>query len=430
MELYLDVTLPTGAKASPFSLKLEDHHLIGQSPSAPELKLGNKGCREVEVIVLRAEGVSARVIRVGSYGDVKVGGETLATGASRAFHPGDTLLIDGLTVQLRSKRPSRALASFRMRCDNCGTERGNDEPLFIDAAWLCDECVPELGSEAFHIGSFDVVKEIGRGGQAKVFEAIQRRTHFRAALKTPLPGKGAQVMERFAQRELRIAQAVRHPRIVSLYECGLYEGFHYAAFEYMSDGSAAQAPRLGLTLVDVLTVARDAFEGLHYLHELGIVHRDLSPGNILLRKRGGRMRAKISDLGYAKSLDDFARTTHTGGGGPVIFGTPGFVSPSRLSGEEATPADDVYGAAVVVYWLLANQTPHGFRGGGKFLPEHMPVSQTHVSIQHAVRERFGKLPQGLVQLLDALTHPYDGARTQEGAARRVLGRLEELLAPV
>ena len=129
-----------------------------------------------------------------------------------------------------------------------------EEPLFIDAAWLCDAHLPVLDANAPHVGSFDLVKEIGRGGQARVFEAIQRRTQFRAALKTPLPGRGERVMERFVQRELRIAQAVRHPRIVTLYEHGLYKGSHYAAFEYMADGSAAESHRFALKLADVLSM--------------------------------------------------------------------------------------------------------------------------------------------------------------------------------
>lgn len=233
-------------------------------------------------------------------------------------------------------------------------------------------------------------------------------------------------MERFVQRELRIAQAVRHPRLVTLYEHGLYKGAHYAAFEYMADGSAAESHRFALKLADVLSIARDMFEGLHYLHELGVLHRDISPGNVLFRKRGGRIRAKLSDLGYAKSVDDFARTERTGGNGPVVIGTPGFLSPSRCRGEEATPADDVYGAAVLLYWMLAGATPHGYRGG-QHRPEHFPFPETHVSLRVAARERFGELPQGLVDLVDALTGPGDPTRAEEGATRRALARLDELL---
>ncbi|MDI1431108.1 protein kinase domain-containing protein [Polyangium sorediatum] len=408
---------------------------MGASERAGDLRIVDPRCQDVELVLLERDTFQLEVIRVGSHGDVRIADKPLATGSSRMLSSHEKLTIGDMTLQFRPAVPSRGFpGNFIVACGKCNLPLERmDHLINADAAWLCERCSGER-QVTQRLGSFDVVGKIGEGDWWEVHEAIQQDTGLRAAVKKPKSPGSREVLKQFIEREQRMAHHLRHPRIVAHYGAGEHEGTLYAAFEYMSEGSIARLWDPKLRLEDVLVIAQDVFLGLDYLHELGILHRELAPSNVLLRRRAGRLRAKLSDFGLAKSMADFGPTWPTWSAAEDQerqAGARPFMSPSRRAKEEAKQADDLYGAGLVVYWLLTGRTPQGYAGSKLGERESAMLEDAfqrnkHVSLKDASK-RFGELPRELVELVDGLTHPTDRMRYKEGITAHAIERLGWLL---
>ncbi|MFE0751793.1 protein kinase [Gordonia sp. NPDC058843] len=196
-------------------------------------------------------------------------------------------------------------------------------------------------------GRYEIRGVLGRGGMAVVHDGWDRRLHRPVAVKllrseaaTP-----AVARERFAA-EARAAAALNHPNIVAVHDFGEHDGTPYIVMERLSgttvgdlmvDGPLA-SDRVAAILVDVLAA-------LHAAHAAGVFHRDIKPANLLI----AGARVKVADLGIAKT----AGTAHTATG--EVVGTICYLSPGRVLGRAATPADDLYAAAVVAYEALTGR---------------------------------------------------------------------------
>jgi serine/threonine protein kinase len=150
------------------------------------------------------------------------------------------------------------------------------------------------------IGGYRLVRRLGRGGMAEVYEAINPRLKRQVALKILRPGPGENVGE-LSRRFLREARAmvnVRHPNIISIYDAGEADGYLYMALEFVPGGDLASKlkteGRLAITHIIDLVIA--CTKGLEYLSAVGLVHRDIKPANIFLAGDGS---VKIGDFGLA-----------------------------------------------------------------------------------------------------------------------------------
>ncbi len=435
MLLEIKVTWAPPSTRKSKTIAFNGHRIVGAMERAGELRIVDARCQDVELVLLERDSFQLEVIRVGSYGDVRIGGQPLATGASRMLSSNEKLTIGDMTLQFRPAVPSRGFpGNFIVACENCDLPLERmDHFLNADAAWLCERCAGERKGTQ-QLGSFDVVGKIGEGDWWEVHEAIQQETGLRAAVRMPKSPGSREVLKQFIEREQRMAQHLRHPRIVAHYGAGEHEGTLYAAFEYMSEGSLARLSDPKLRLEDALVMAQDVFLALDYLHELGILHRDLTPLSVLLRRRAGRLRAKLSDFGLAKSMADFGPTWATWSAEQDQerqVGARPFMSPSRRVKEEAKQADDLYGAGLVVYWMLTGRTPQGYAGNKLGERERAMLEEAfqrnkHVSLKDASK-RFGELPRELVELVDGLTHPTDRTRYKEGIIAHAIERLGWLL---
>jgi serine/threonine-protein kinase len=200
-----------------------------------------------------------------------------------------------------------------------------------------------------------VGRKLGEGAVAEVFEATREPGDDRVALKVLRAELTADptFVARF-DHEARAAQAVRHRHLVSVLETGS-DGVLWLASQLV-DGPTLEGrvQREGhLPIDEVVRIASEVGGGIDALHRAGIVHRDVTPANILLDDRGS---ALLTDFGLAKG-DAFTLLTGTG----QFVGTLDWVAPELVLGRPATGASDVYGLGCVVYACIAGGPPFGDR---------------------------------------------------------------------
>lgn len=201
------------------------------------------------------------------------------------------------------------------------------------------------------LGEFRLVREIGRGGMAIVYEAEQESLGRRVALKV-LPA-GAALDERLAIRFLREARTVArlsHPGIVPVYGTGRARGVLFFAMELIEGESLAERIDRGpFPFRDAARVASSVAHALEHAHQAGLVHRDVKPENVLLGVDG---RARLTDFGLVHDAQG-ARLTRS----HYVLGTPAYLAPEQARGGAVDPRSDVYGAGAVLYAMLAGRPP-------------------------------------------------------------------------
>lgn len=208
------------------------------------------------------------------------------------------------------------------------------------------------------LGDYELLEEIGRGGQALVFRARQKSLNRIVALKVIALGQWATKAHfRRFRLEAEAAASLDHPCIVPIYEVGEREGQCYFSMKFIEGGRLDEVVKhkpvsVKQTAELIAKVART----VHYAHEHGILHRDLKPGNILLDAKG---EPQLTDFGLARLVESESTVTHT----LEVLGTPSYMSPEQAAGNNATlaSATDVYGVGAVFYNLLTGHPP--FTGG-------------------------------------------------------------------
>src|SRR5947207_10912357 len=208
------------------------------------------------------------------------------------------------------------------------------------------------------LGDYELLEEIGRGGQGVVFRARQKNLNRIVALKVISLGQWANKahLKRF-RLEAEAAARLEHPGIVPIYEVGEGDGSCYFSMKFVEGGQLDEvirrepmAPRRAAGLI--AKVART----VHYAHEHHILHRDIKPGNIMIDQQG---EPHLTDFGLARLVESESTVTRT----LEVLGTPSYMAPEQAGGNNAklTSATDVYGLGAVLYQLLTGHPP--FAGG-------------------------------------------------------------------
>jgi serine/threonine protein kinase len=202
------------------------------------------------------------------------------------------------------------------------------------------------------LGKYQILDEIGRGGFATVYRALDTSLDRVVALKVLAPHLiwDSTFLERFKQ-EARAAANLHHPNIVTIYEVHEIEGVHYIAMEYLAGRSLSDIleEQSRMSVEEAASIAEQLGSALDYTHASGLVHRDIKPSNIIVSDMG---RATLTDFGIVKAATDTGLTA-TG----TVLGTPEYMSPEQVMGEEVGPASDVYSLGLVCYEMLAGKGP-------------------------------------------------------------------------
>ncbi len=203
-----------------------------------------------------------------------------------------------------------------------------------------------------HIPGYQIERELGQGGMAIVYLALQESLHRHVALKVIKPILTTD--EEFAQRFLREGRIIAHlidPHIVTVYDIASHEGTYYLSMEYLPGDTLQQRIRDGLPLQETLSIARAIASALHYAHQRGIIHRDIKPQNIMFRENGSPV---LTDFGIAKTLGSSTVMTRTG----LSLGTPRYMSPEQIRGQEVDARADLYSFGVLFYEMLTGNVPY------------------------------------------------------------------------
>jgi TolB-like protein/Flp pilus assembly protein TadD/predicted Ser/Thr protein kinase len=204
------------------------------------------------------------------------------------------------------------------------------------------------------LGDYELLEEIGRGGQGVVLRARQKSLNRTVALKIISlgPWTGKAHWKRF-RREAEAAANLDHPGIVPIYEVGEDGGSCYFSMKFVEGGQLDKAVRRApLSVRQAAELIAKVARTVHYAHEHGILHRDIKPGNILLDAKGEPL---LTDFGLSRLMGTESTVTRT----REVMGTPSYMAPEQAAGEteKLSRATDVYGLGAVFYDLLTGHPP-------------------------------------------------------------------------
>ena len=234
------------------------------------------------------------------------------------------------------------------------------------------------------LGRYRLEELLGQGGMAEVWRATRRtpRADGRREGDPRRPPRDGHFRERF-QTEARLVASLDHPNILPVYDYGDEGGVPYLVMPYL-DGGTLRDRMVGspVPFAQAVSWIRQLGDALDAAHAAGILHRDVKPANVLIRRDD---RLALADFGIAKMLESPTGLTATG----MVVGTPIYMAPEQAQGKPATPASDRYALAVLAYELLSGKPP--FDGESALALMHQHVTAPAPLLSSAV---YG-LPAGL-----------------------------------
>ncbi|MGQ0699493.1 MAG: serine/threonine-protein kinase [Panacagrimonas sp.] len=252
------------------------------------------------------------------------------------------------------------------------------------------------GAPDTRLSHYRFVTQIGTGGMADVYEALDERLGRRVALKVLPPefGRDPKAVQRF-EKEVRAAASLNHNGIVSVFGVGQDQGVHFFSMRLLTGGDLRTRMERVLDAATALGILREVADAFSHAHLQGFVHRDVKPENIMFDEQGHPV---LTDFGIAKALASGARLTATG----TSIGTPRYISPEQARGHDV----DLYSLGVILFAMLAGHPPYDGEDSFALIFKH-------------VSEPIPKLPPthaALQPLIDALMAKEPGKRPDSAAA--------------
>jgi len=237
-------------------------------------------------------------------------------------------------------------------CGECGTRLGLPETPQISVTRTLETPQETIGRGTLFAGRYEIIEELGAGGMGEVYRVEDKKVGQEVALKLIKPEIAAnkKTIERF-RHELKTARMISHRNVCRMFDLGEEKGTHFITMEYVAGEDLKSFLRRAAPLSTgrAIAIGMQVCEGLAEAHRLGVVHRDLKPGNIMIDKDGN---ARIMDFGIARSL--WAKGV-TGEG--VIIGTPEYMSPEQAESREVDARSDIYSLGIILYEMVTGRVP-------------------------------------------------------------------------
>ena len=244
-------------------------------------------------------------------------------------------------------------------CKECATPLPTSRDIDFSHTKTLETPIKELPRGTTFAGRYEIIEELGHGGMGKVYKVFDKEVNAKVALKLIKPEVAADrnTIERF-RNELRIARDISHKNVCRMYDLGREAENYYITMEYVPGEDLKSFIRRArrLDVGTAISIAKQVCEGLAEAHRLGVIHRDLKPGNIMIDRDGN---SKIMDFGIARSLKAKGIT-----GTGVMIGTPEYMSPEQVEGKEADQRADIYSLGIILYEMLTGMVP--FEGDTAF----------------------------------------------------------------
>jgi serine/threonine-protein kinase len=219
------------------------------------------------------------------------------------------------------------------------------------------------------IQGYRIIRKLGSGAMATVFLAQQESLDRPVAIKV-LPKKfseNEEFLERF-YKEGRAAAKLNDANIVQAYDVGKSGEFHYFVMEYVDGDTVFEQiiEKKKLSEQEAMPIIRQVALALKHAHDVGFIHRDIKPKNIMIAKTGD---VKLADLGLARALDDVEAAEAEAG---RAYGTPYYISPEQIRGKKKiTPAADIYGLGATLYHMVTGKVPFSGKNPSDVMHRHL-----------------------------------------------------------
>lgn len=217
------------------------------------------------------------------------------------------------------------------------------------------------------IPGYRLIREIGRGGMSSVILAERLEDQYNVVLKIMFTRgmKDPTALKRF-MLEYNLLSHVEHPHVVRIYERAFAAEFAYIAMEYFPAGDLAGRIKKGIHPAESLEYLRQMASGLSAVHERGIIHRDIKPGNMLFKQNDA---LAITDFGVAKEADDQEMEDITVNN--MVVGTPYYISPEQGSGMKVDQRSDLYSLGIIFFQMLTGKRPFTGNSVSELLRAHV-----------------------------------------------------------
>lgn len=281
----------------------------------------------------------------------------------------ETFLADACGEDTELRREIESLLRAHAKADDFlespAVELAAEEIIADEAGYaqtaILPSSKPQLIGQA--LANYKIISLLGKGGMGEVYLAEDTRLHRKVALKLLAPqfSNDSDRVRRF-EREARAVSAINHPNIVTIFDIGQSDGLWFMATEFIEGKTLRQVLAEDKTqqLSEVFRISGQIADALQSAHDLGIVHRDIKPDNIMLRRDG---YVKVLDFGLAKlaekpsdkssDFDSLSSLTEAG----TVMGTVSYMSPEQARGLDVDARTDIFSLGVVMYELLSGKLP-------------------------------------------------------------------------
>ena len=237
-------------------------------------------------------------------------------------------------------------------CGSCATPLPVPSEAFLSRTRTLLTPLQELSRGSVFAGRYEILEELGEGGMGKIYRVVDKKINEEVALKLIRPEIAADknTIERFGN-EMKLARKIAHRNVCKMYHLSEEAGNHYIVMEYVRGEDLKGMIRMvgQMSPGQIVSIAKQVCKGLAEAHNLGVIHRDLKPQNIMI-DRGGNVR--ILDFGLARSLRAKGIT-----GAGIMLGTPEYLSPEQEKTKDVDHRTDIYSLVVILYEMVSGRLP-------------------------------------------------------------------------